>query len=112
VGFISSANGGHTWGQAEQVAGPFKLTWLAHTDAGYMPGDYMATTIVPADDAVPVFAVAHRPVGGATCSLAVVCDEAMYTTSEDALLISGGTITSQAVPASSGSSAPRTITAN
>ena len=109
VGFISSENGGNRWSQAEQVAGPIKLTWLAHTNAGYMPGDYMATTIVPDDDAVPVFAVAHRPVGGATCSREVVCDEAMYTTAEDALLIKGGTLTSQTVSTSSGSSAPRRI---
>jgi hypothetical protein len=112
IGFISSENGGNSWSPAEQVSGPFKLTWLAHTDQGYMPGDYMATTIVPDDDAVPVFMVAQKPDTGSTCMLGVVCHEAAYTTPEDALLIKGGTITAQANPTGSGSLAPLWHTAN
>lgn len=112
IGFISSENGGSSWSQAERLAGPFKLTWLAITNQGYMAGDYMATTIVPDDDAVPVFMVAQKPDTGTKCTTGVVCHEATYTTPEDALLIKGGTITSQATPIDSGLSAPRWHTAN
>jgi hypothetical protein len=94
------------------VAGPFKLTWLASTNQGYMAGDYMATTIVPDDDAVPVFIVAQKPDSGTMCTTGVVCHEATYTTPENALLIKGGTISSQTTPTGSGLLAPRWHTAN
>jgi hypothetical protein len=78
VGFLSSTNGGKSWSNKEQLAGPMKLTWLAHSQGrGYFVGDYIGTTIVPDDDAVPVFAVATAPSGGKL-------HEAMYTTPEDA----------------------------
>ena len=85
VGFISSTNGGESWSDPEQLAGPMHLTWLAYTRGrGYFAGDYIATTILPDDDAVPVFAVATPPSGGHL-------NEAMYTTPENALPVTGGT---------------------
>src|SRR2546425_12841608 len=63
-----------------------KLTWLANSQGrGYFAGDYISTSILPDDDAVPVFAVATPPNGG-------LLHEAMYTTPEDALPLKGGTI--------------------
>ena len=46
VGFISSLDGGTTWGTAKKVAGPMRLTWIADTDQGRMVGDYMSTSYV------------------------------------------------------------------
>ena len=97
VGFISSTNGGDSWSNAEQLAGPMKLTWLPLTDQGFMVGDYITTSIVPGDDdATPVFAVAQAPTGMATCSNVVTdapgatCNEAMFTTHEDLVPVRGG----------------------
>jgi hypothetical protein len=112
IGFISSQNGGSSWSPAEPVAGPFKLIWLASTNQGYMAGDYMATTIVPDDDAVPVFMVAQQPTGGPACTTGVVCHEATYTTPENALIITGGSSTSHGTPVGAGMLAPRWHTAN
>jgi hypothetical protein len=98
VGFISSTNGGATWSAAEHLAGPMKVTWLPLTTGGFMVGDYISTSIVPGDDdATPVFAVASPPTGTPTCSNLKTgapgqhCREAMFTTSEDLLKITGGT---------------------
>jgi hypothetical protein len=91
VGFISSTNGGASWSNKEQLAGPMKLTWLANTSQGRMVGDYISTSIVPGDDdATPVFEVAFPPTGAAACGPGVVCHENTYTTQEDLLKIVGG----------------------
>ncbi|HLH61650.1 MAG TPA: sialidase family protein [Ktedonobacteraceae bacterium] len=82
VGFISSTDGGKTWQNKEQLAGPMKLDWLAKTTRGYFAGDYIGTTILPDDDALPVIEVATPPGGG-------LLHEATYTTPEDALSLSG-----------------------
>jgi hypothetical protein len=85
VGFASSVNGGKSWSEAESLAGPMQLSWLAYTQGrGSFVGDYIATTIV-SDDAVPVFPVATAPSNGHL-------NENLYTTSEEALLITGGPI--------------------
>jgi hypothetical protein len=55
--FISSADGGATWGSAQQVAGPMSLSWLPLTSQGYMVGDYMSTSFVGGTP-VPVYALA------------------------------------------------------
>ena len=62
VGFVSSTDGGATWTTKTQLAGPMKLTWLASTTQGNMVGDYISTEIVNGK-AIPVFVVAHAPVG-------------------------------------------------
>jgi hypothetical protein len=86
IGFISSVNGGKSWSEKEQLAGPMKLSWLAFTKGrGAFVGDYIATTIVPDDDAIPVFPVATPPSNGHL-------NETLYTTPEDALQITGGSI--------------------
>ena len=94
VGFISSANGGASWSQPEQLAGPMKLKWLANTQGrGYFVGDYIATVIVPDDDAVPVIEVGVPPSSNG------LLHEATYTTPEDAALpLTGGLVTTQNDP--------------
>ncbi len=98
VGFISSTNGGASWSHAEQLAGPMKTPWLPLTTQGFMVGDYISTSIVPGDDdANPVFAVARPPDTPPSCSNLSTgapgqdCHQAMFTTPEDLLLITGGT---------------------
>ena len=62
VGFTSSTDGGATWAQPRQVAGPFKLAWIAQTDQGPMVGDYISTSFAGGPLAFPIFAIAKPPV--------------------------------------------------
>jgi hypothetical protein len=73
VGFISSTNGGRTWGAPQTLAGPMDLRWLPLTTQGFMVGDYFATSIVSRDEhetavAFPIFMVASPPRTGNACS--------------------------------------------
>lgn len=81
VGYISSTNGGTSWGSAQTVAGPMSLGQLASTTDGPMVGDYIGTGIA-GGNAVCVFAVGRAPSGGQAF------DEAMYTAG--GLPVSGG----------------------
>jgi hypothetical protein len=63
VGVASSADGGQTW-TSQQLAGPFKTTWLPLTDSGYTVGDYISVSFLNGY-AVPVFTVATE----GTCEL-------------------------------------------
>jgi hypothetical protein len=85
VGFISSTNSGRTWSHSEHLAGPMRLPWLALTNQGYMYGDYISTSINKMDYALPVFAVARPPSGGKK-------HEAMFTTRQTILPITGGSL--------------------
>ena len=60
VGFISSLDGGLTWGAPVAVAGPMSLVWLAQTNQGSMVGDYSNTVYVGLQPH-SVFAVARPP---------------------------------------------------
>jgi hypothetical protein len=98
VGFISSTNGGASWSNARQLAGPMALTWLPLTTQGFMVADYISTSIVSGDDdATPVFMVANAPTPPPNCSDVNTgapgqgCDQATYTTPEDLVKIVGGT---------------------
>jgi len=70
-GFISSGNGGATWGGTTTTSGPMDLSWLPLTSQGFMVGDYESTSFI-GGLAFPVFAVAHAPTGS-------LLDEAMNT---------------------------------
>jgi hypothetical protein len=70
VGFISSTNGGASWGTATNVTGPMQLGWLANTSQGRMVGDYISTSVPNGGNGWPTIAVATAPTGG-------VFDEAM-----------------------------------
>jgi hypothetical protein len=72
VGFISSPNGGATWGSPTQLAGPTSLTDIANTSQGRMVGDYISTSFNSSGTAATVFAVG-KPHSG------TVFDEAMYS---------------------------------
>jgi len=81
-GFISSGDGGATWGGRTQTSGPVDLTWLPLTSQGYMVGDYISTSFV-GGRAFPVVVVANAPTGG-------VLDEASYTVSGGFTVIAAG----------------------
>ena len=63
VGFTSSLDGGATWSQAQRVAGPISLSWIASTNQGVMVGDYMSTSFAGGNFAFPIFAVAKAKTG-------------------------------------------------
>jgi hypothetical protein len=73
AGFISSRDGGRTWGAAQTLTIPMSLTWLPNTFAGVMVGDYVSTVFANGK-ARPIFALANAPSG------ANQFDEAIYTT--------------------------------
>lgn len=62
VGMATSINGGATWSQQQTVGGPTVPAWWAHTDIGYMTGDYISTSIA-SNYAVTVVPVAQAPHG-------------------------------------------------
>ncbi len=62
VGQASSINGGTTWSPRQTLAGPTTPNWWALTEAGYMTGDYITTTI-SANRAVTLVPVATAPTG-------------------------------------------------
>ena len=83
VAFVSSRNGGATWSDPIQLAGPMSLPWLPLTTLGYMVGDYVATAIPSSRKAFPVLVAASPPNGE-------VLDEVVYTV-DGGLPITGGT---------------------
>ena len=76
VGFISSSDGGLTWGAPVQLAGPITPTWLPQTGQGYMVGDYSSTSYL-GGRAHTVFATALP----GTCQLGQItsCKEMMVS---------------------------------
>lgn len=79
--FISSADGGATWGTPVLLAGPITLTWLALSSQGFMVGDYISTPFV-GGSALTTIALASA--GTPTQNL----NESMFATS--ALRVTGG----------------------
>ena len=71
VGFLSSANGGSTWGAAQTVYGgasAFPTTWVATTSQGRMVGDYISTSYGSDNLAHGVFDIATAPSTGSSTS--------------------------------------------
>jgi hypothetical protein len=46
VGFTESTNGGTSWSAAQQLGGPYGVTWYPNTTSGYMVGDYSSLSWV------------------------------------------------------------------
>jgi hypothetical protein len=98
VGFISSTNGGSTWGAATQLAGPMTLSWLPNTSQGRMVGDYISTSYA-GGTAHPAIAVANPPTaGGTNCQTATPnCDQALYTPTSGLAAAGGSAVASDPV---------------
>jgi BNR repeat-like domain len=112
VGFISSADGGATWGTPIEVAGPMTLSWLPDTNQGRMVGDYIATAFNASHTAHGVFAVANVPTAGGTdCATATPdCDQGIYTTAAGLSAAVGATpVDRQPVNAASDHAAPQAV---
>jgi hypothetical protein len=73
VGFITSTDGGRSWGRPRKLAGPMRLDWLPDTTWGRMVGDYISTSFAR-EHAFPFFAVAHatQPDGSLDQAIATV----------------------------------------
>jgi hypothetical protein len=80
TGISTSADGGATWTQNTQIAGPMTLSWLPNTNQGRMVGDYISTSFV-GGPAFPAFAVASAPTsGGSDCFTATPnCNQPTFT---------------------------------
>jgi hypothetical protein len=88
VGYVSSTNGGKTWTEPLQLAGPMKIAGLPLTSQGYMVGDYISTSIVDGT-AWTVFAKSK----GSSCTLGQIksCKQAMYAPA-GGLSVGAGTV--------------------
>jgi hypothetical protein len=64
VGYISSTNGGTSWGAPTMLRGPMKLDWSPNTTQGRMVGDYISTSYGSDGLAHPVFAESYMPPTG------------------------------------------------
>ena len=92
VGFISSANGGSTWGAAQTVYGgasAFPTTWVATTSQGRMVGDYISTSYGSDNLAHGVFDIATAPTSGTSCTTSALDNCAEPTESFAAGLAAG-----------------------
>jgi len=93
--FISSTNGGTTWGSPVKVLGPIALTGLPNTTLGYMVGDYISTSFGSNGKAYPVIAGAT----GSNCVTGnpTACHEFMVAPT-NGLAVAGGSILSTTGP--------------
>jgi hypothetical protein len=65
VAFVSSRDGGAHWTRSQRLnSRSVPLAWIVTTSQGSMVGDYISTSFA-GGRAVPVFALAFRPQGGA-----------------------------------------------
>ncbi len=101
VGFISSTNGGTSWGTATQLAGPMTLSWLPNTSQGRMFGDYISTSVPVGGNAYPVIPVANAPSGS-------TFDLAMYVPTGGVAITGGATRATGAPAGTAMPAAPRT----
>src|SRR5262249_50301090 len=81
VGFISSENGGSTWGTPTTVTTGATSVWAATTSQGRMVGDYISTSYGSDNLAHGVFATVSTGSSGTGCSTGALdnCIEPMAT---------------------------------
>jgi hypothetical protein len=90
IGFISSTNGGTSWGAPTQLVGTMRLGWFPNTSQGRMFGDYISTSIIPGGRAFPALAVATAPTG-------TTFNESMFVPT-GGLAITGGSVRATQAP--------------
>ena len=95
VGFVSSTNGGTSWSNPSQLAGPMTMSWLPDTSQGRMVGDYMSASFSGDGNVHPTYVLASAPTaGGSDCATATPnCNQALFS---DVLTASGGSNTAAA----------------
>jgi hypothetical protein len=94
AGYISSPNGGATWGAPIELTGAMSLADIAQTSQGPMVGDYISTSI-SGGSATTVIAVG-RPHTGSTF------DEAMYAPTSKLPIVSAADATRPSSTAGAG----------
>ncbi len=103
VGFVTSLDGGSTWSSTNTITpSAMNVAWLANTTAGYMVGDYIATSFANGK-AFPIFVTATAPNNGQL--------NEFLSTIQTGLVIAGGTnpaSSAHVVPTSSASPTLRT----
>jgi hypothetical protein len=90
VGFISSADGGSTWGTAQTLGTPMTMAQIASTSQGSMVGDYISCSVVNGKS-VALVAIGKAPTNGQAF------DEGMYTVG-GGLAVRGGPVRATAGP--------------
>lgn len=102
---VSSPDGGASWNATQQLAGPFKLDWIAQTMDGPMVGDYTASAFISGR------ATAFLPL--ADPSRSGVFDEALYVPKSGLLTLQSERIrvnpSDRPVPGFHSDHPPRTI---
>lgn len=68
VGYISSSNGGSTWGTPQVAISGMASTWAASTSQGRMVGDYISTSFGSDNLGHGVFGMASTPTTGSSTS--------------------------------------------
>jgi hypothetical protein len=83
IGFISSGNGGSTWGAPQTVSTGATSVWAATTSQGRMVGDYISTSFGSDNLAHGVFATVTAGGSGTGCSTGALdnCNEPIATSS-------------------------------
>ena len=105
VGFISSSNGGSTWGAATMLRGPMTMDWLPNTTQGRMVGDYISTSYDANHLAHGVFAEAYAPPTGDCVTSTPNCNQPLETPTTG-LAAAAGTVSANDPVVFSGSSQP------
>jgi hypothetical protein len=94
AGYISSPNGGATWGAPIELTGAMSLADIAQTSQGPMVGDYISTSI-SGGSATTVIAVGRPHTG-------TVFDEAMYAPTSKLPIVSAADATRPSSTAGAG----------
>jgi hypothetical protein len=90
AGYISSTNGGASWGSPVKVLGPINLKGLPLTTQGYMVGDYISTSFGSNGKAYPVISNAT----GNSCVTGnpTACNEPMVAPTSGLAVVGGSNL--------------------
>ena len=90
AGYISSTNGGTSWGTPVKILGPINLNGLPLTTQGYMVGDYISTSFGSNGKAYPVIANAT----GSNCVTGnpTACNEPMVAPTAGLAAVGGSNL--------------------
>jgi hypothetical protein len=107
AGYISSTNGGASWGSPVKVLGPINLKGLPLTTQGYMVGDYISTSFGSNGKAYPVISNAT----GSSCVTGnpTACNEPMVAPTSGLAVVGGSNLATSHGVKSLGTSHPTTM---
>jgi hypothetical protein len=97
VGYISSTNGGTSWGAATMLRGAMKLDWSPNTTQGRMVGDYISTSYGSDGLAHPVFAESYLPPTGDCVTSTPNCNQPLESPSTGLAAAAGSNVANDPV---------------